>query len=810
MCSPSICTPAVAILRSAPSKSILERIQVSSCGLPLLVVRSYLQLVEEFYDGECKHMLDLITAVKYYMEPLRRLSILEPTEIHKLFYTIDRLLPVFEDFVLRLSRAIEIDSCAPLIAQVFLEWLNVRYLGIPSEEDCSTAHDIQHNPTSVETPASTGFSFVAELIIDYVAHLFESREYLEALIRHRAKFSEFLSRCSTTSSNQRLDLWHFLTCTRTRFTRYSLLFDRLLDMVVLPPDDAERFSVYTARHEAKRITTEINQRAGEAQCLFQLKRIQVDQSCEYKDVIFRQNKLLLSGDLRVRRTVVHTVKRGLKKWRISWPITSERTRREKSLAIFPFVIVISPSSYQVKAFLFPEVLLLAVPLSKSTSGQKHTAETGHLRIQGTTSLVMGNDTGQPLCISSSVFEFSCTDDQFSLVPHYIKRYRLFGDAIILKDFIQEDLTNNNEKQKPFTLKRIERMSNRLQKVYLLGLIALNRLLVLSVFIRGILGRMLADSKFRELISLPLSTSVLQGLTRSGYYTVGEVSGATPEKLASTCGIDLDAARDALHVIHRYQDLTNFQEPGIPSFLRDIPTAYELLNAFASPQGTTAIPDVIVSMCLSFDEMLGGGFPTGRLTELCGEPGVGKTQFCIQTCLTVQLPRWFGGLEGEAVFIDSEGNFVPRRAKQMAESLVAHCRRHVKLDGDDEPVTEEFRNHYCPNVDGLLSGIHYIRVTDHLQLLATCKRLHQFCEQHPKVILTNQITTRIETRVKLDENPPGSNDTSSTGRLVPALGESWGHICAVRIFLTRSSDVYRQCKLLKHPGRPFGSGIYQIT
>ncbi|TGZ73582.1 hypothetical protein CRM22_001434 [Opisthorchis felineus] len=322
--------------------------------------------------------------------------------------------------------------------------------------------------------------------------------------------------------------------------------------------------------------------------------------------------------------------------------------------------------------------------------------------------------------------------------------------------------------------------------------------------------MLADSKFRELVSLPLSTSVLQGLTRSGYYTVGEVSGATPEKLASTCGIDLDAARDALHVIHRYQDLADFEESGIPSFLRDIPTAYELLNAVASPQGTTVIPDVIVSMCRSFDEMLGGGFSTGRLTELCGEPGVGKTQFCIQTCLTVQLPRWFGGLEGEAVFIDSEGNFVPRRAKQMAEFLVAHCRRHVEFDVGDELVTEEFRNQYCPNVDSLLSGIHYIRVTDHLQLLATCKRLQQFCEQHPKVILTNQITTRIETRVKLDESPLGSNDTSSTGRLVPALGESWGHICAVRIFLTRASDRCRQCKLLKHPGRPFGSGIYQIT
>ncbi|TGZ73581.1 hypothetical protein CRM22_001433 [Opisthorchis felineus] len=66
----------------------------------------------------------------------------------------------------------------------------------------------------------------------------------------------------------------------------------------------------------------------------------------------------------------------------------------------------------------------------------------------------GNDTSHPLCISSSLFEFSCTDDQFSLVPHYIKRYRLFGDAIILKDFILENVANNNEKQKPFTLKRI--------------------------------------------------------------------------------------------------------------------------------------------------------------------------------------------------------------------------------------------------------------------------------------------------------------------------------------------------------------------
>ena len=29
---------------------------------------------------------------------------------------------------------------------------------------------------------------------------------------------------------------------------------------------------------------------------------------------------------------------------------------------------------------------------------------------------------------------------------------------------------------------------------------------------------------------------------------------------------------------------------------------------------------------SVDEMLGGGVPLGKITEICGAPGVGKTQF----------------------------------------------------------------------------------------------------------------------------------------------------------------------------------------
>ncbi|CAH8545635.1 unnamed protein product [Dicrocoelium dendriticum] len=319
--------------------------------------------------------------------------------------------------------------------------------------------------------------------------------------------------------------------------------------------------------------------------------------------------------------------------------------------------------------------------------------------------------------------------------------------------------------------------------------------------------MFSDPRFVELISLPLSASILQALVRSGYSTVGEVAGLTVERLTTICGTDVDKSADALRLIRRYCEMAHDDESTLSSFLANTHTAYELLGDENFLRTGRPTESAVVSMCRSFDDMMGGGFPIGKLTELCGPPGVGKTQFCIQACLTVQLPRWFGGLEGEAVFIDTEGSFVPRRARQMAEALVDHCRRHLTLQ-TNQPVTDADRDLHCPTIDKLMSSIHYIRTNDHLQLLAACQRLLQFCEKHPKVILTNQITTRFGP--KTGETSDTCAPTDTQGVLVPALGESWGHICSVRVFLTRQSDTRRHAKLLKHPGKPPGTAFYQIT
>ena len=69
-----------------------------------------------------------------------------------------------------------------------------------------------------------------------------------------------------------------------------------------------------------------------------------------------------------------------------------------------------------------------------------------------------------------------------------------------------------------------------------------------------------------------------------------------------------------------------------------------------------------------DDSLGGGVETGSVIEFFGEFRTGKTQIMHQLCVNVQLPKENGGLEGNALYIDTEGTFRPERIIQMAEGL----------------------------------------------------------------------------------------------------------------------------------------------
>lgn len=50
-------------------------------------------------------------------------------------------------------------------------------------------------------------------------------------------------------------------------------------------------------------------------------------------------------------------------------------------------------------------------------------------------------------------------------------------------------------------------------------------------------------------------------------------------------------------------------------------------------------------CDMLDCSMRGGLLVPGLTEIAGTSAAGKTQLCLQLCLTVQLPRTHGGLDG---------------------------------------------------------------------------------------------------------------------------------------------------------------------
>jgi len=67
-----------------------------------------------------------------------------------------------------------------------------------------------------------------------------------------------------------------------------------------------------------------------------------------------------------------------------------------------------------------------------------------------------------------------------------------------------------------------------------------------------------------------------------------------------------------------------------------------------------------------DLLLDGGLETQALTEVYGEFGSGKTQFCHTMCVTVQKPKEEGGLDGTVLYIDTENTFRPERIVSIAK------------------------------------------------------------------------------------------------------------------------------------------------
>jgi RecA/RadA recombinase len=67
-----------------------------------------------------------------------------------------------------------------------------------------------------------------------------------------------------------------------------------------------------------------------------------------------------------------------------------------------------------------------------------------------------------------------------------------------------------------------------------------------------------------------------------------------------------------------------------------------------------------------NKILGGGFQTGKLTEVYGPFKSGKTALASTISVTTQLPKKDGGLDGSVAYIDTENTFSKEKIKRIAK------------------------------------------------------------------------------------------------------------------------------------------------
>jgi DNA repair protein RadA len=221
---------------------------------------------------------------------------------------------------------------------------------------------------------------------------------------------------------------------------------------------------------------------------------------------------------------------------------------------------------------------------------------------------------------------------------------------------------------------------------------------------------------------------------------------------------------------------------------------------------------------NLDDLLGGGLETGAVTEVFGEFRTGKTQLAHQLCVNVQRSYEDGGLEGSALYIDTEGTFRPERIIQMAsakdmdytetlQNIVVgrayNSDHQILLTKEASKIIEE-KNIKLVIVDSLIGHFRseYIgrgTLANRQQILNThIHDLLRISEMYDEmaVLFTNQVSAKPDVFY-------GNPITATGGNIV-------AHGATIRIYLRKGKGEQRVAKIVDAPNLPEEDAIFSIT
>ncbi|HDD46476.1 MAG TPA: DNA repair and recombination protein RadA [Candidatus Aenigmarchaeota archaeon] len=219
---------------------------------------------------------------------------------------------------------------------------------------------------------------------------------------------------------------------------------------------------------------------------------------------------------------------------------------------------------------------------------------------------------------------------------------------------------------------------------------------------------------------------------------------------------------------------------------------------------------------NLDALLGGGVETQAIIEAHGAFGSSKTQLAHQLAVNVQLPEEKNGLNGKAIFIDTENTFRPERIRQMAEALDLDWKKTLNnifvaraYNSDHQillvekadkiirennvrlliidSLTSTFRSDYTGR--GSLADRQQ-KLNRHLHKLQKLADMYNLA-----VYVTNQVMSRPDV---LFGDPTA-----------PIGGHIVGHQATYRIYLRKSKDDKRIARLIDSPCLPEGETVFRV-
>lgn len=187
---------------------------------------------------------------------------------------------------------------------------------------------------------------------------------------------------------------------------------------------------------------------------------------------------------------------------------------------------------------------------------------------------------------------------------------------------------------------------------------------------------------RLLSSFSFPAHILSKLYSAHYNTVSDLLQQPVSQVCADtelCNSDVDY----MYQLIKSSNAPNNTEPINPTdrsqleeFHKNIFTQQSALSLLYSNQQNSS--SRLTTLCESINKLLDGGLCNSTTYEFCGTPGIGKTQLLLQLCCTVQLPNALGGVNGNALFIDTEGMECMRRVSIMLCMCIYSlyvCRSH---------------------------------------------------------------------------------------------------------------------------------------